>query len=492
MENPYDKLNSTNTSLLEQMQLQFEEQLQVNYGPVHDPLYVVIPISIIYASIFVTGTVGNISTCIVISRNKSMHTATNYYLFSLAISDLLLLVCGMPVEIYQVWSKYPYVFGEVFCVLRGLAAETSTNASVLTITAFTAERYVAICHPFLSQTMSKLSRAVKLILFIWLIALICAIPQALQFGIVQFASRPEDVVCHFKQVIVEHSFELSTFLFFIIPMTLIMVLYMLIGLKLQRSTLIKSNSRQQHKRSDSSKIKIGSSRIDRHCKHSRSTRRVLKMLVAVVVAFFICWAPFHMQRLIAIYSRTEHYSTERNNWLRLLYVIFTYVSGVLYYFSTTINPILYNIMSNKFREAFMETLARSCRMSRSSMPRERRSYSSLSRSQQRNLGAYPSRATANSVVSAIVQVQNSPLKSLQQCDVLSNRIGTPTEGSKKKWWCLLNWLPGLKNIRPSHNLSQAVPDELIADSEHSPSKQQDEYFLQLNTIEAEDESCKPV
>jgi neuromedin U receptor 1 len=278
MENPYDKLNSTSSSLLEQTKLQLDEQLQVNYGPVHDPLYVVVPISIIYASIFVTGTVGNISTCIVIARNKSMHTATNYYLFSLAISDLLLLVCGMPVEIYQVWSKYPYVFGEVFCVLRGLAAETSTNASVLTITAFTAERYVAICHPFLSQTMSKLSRAVKLILFIWLIALVCAIPQALQFGIVQFASRPEDVVCHFKQVIVQHSFELSTFLFFIVPMTLIMVLYVLIGIKLKRSTLIKSNIKQHHKRSDSSRVKIGSSRIDRHCRHSRSTRRVLKML----------------------------------------------------------------------------------------------------------------------------------------------------------------------------------------------------------------------
>jgi hypothetical protein len=42
-----------------------------------DPFYVVIPITLIYAIIFVTGFIGNISTCIVISRNKSMHTATN-------------------------------------------------------------------------------------------------------------------------------------------------------------------------------------------------------------------------------------------------------------------------------------------------------------------------------------------------------------------------------------------------------------------------------
>lgn len=73
--------------------------------------------------------------------------------------------------------RYPYVFGETFCVLRGLAAETSANATVLTITAFTVERYFAICHPFWSHSLSKLSRAIRLILVIWIISLLCAIPQ---------------------------------------------------------------------------------------------------------------------------------------------------------------------------------------------------------------------------------------------------------------------------------------------------------------------------
>lgn len=35
-----------------------------------------------------------------------------------------------------------------------------------------------------------------------------------------------------------------------------------------------------------------------------------------------------------------------------IYEIVTYISGVLYYISATVNPILYNIMSVKFREAF--------------------------------------------------------------------------------------------------------------------------------------------
>ena len=78
---------------------------------------------------------------------RYMGTVTNYYLLNLSISDLLLLLLGLPHEVYSVWSPAPYVLGEAFCRFRVLASETSTNVSVLTITSFTVERYIAICHP---------------------------------------------------------------------------------------------------------------------------------------------------------------------------------------------------------------------------------------------------------------------------------------------------------------------------------------------------------
>lgn len=204
-------------------------------GAQRDPLAIVIPVTVIYSLIFLTGVIGNISTCIVIKKNRSMHTATNYYLFSLAISDFMLLLSGVPQEMYFIWSKYPYVFGEYFCIGRGLLAETSANATVLTITAFTVERYVAICHPFLGQAMSKLSRAIRIIVLIWLLAVLTAIPQAAQFGIAIYAGMDKCVVV---RVIVEHSFQLSTFIFFFAPMSIILVLYLCIGLHLYRSNVI--------------------------------------------------------------------------------------------------------------------------------------------------------------------------------------------------------------------------------------------------------------
>jgi 7 transmembrane receptor (rhodopsin family) len=55
---------------------------------------ILILLTVIYVIIFITGVLGNVVTCIVIAKNKGMHTAVNYYLFSLAVSDLLLLISG--------------------------------------------------------------------------------------------------------------------------------------------------------------------------------------------------------------------------------------------------------------------------------------------------------------------------------------------------------------------------------------------------------------
>ena len=51
-------------------------------------------LTVVYALIFVTGLLGNACTCVVIVTNGHLHTATNFYLFSLAISDLLTLILG--------------------------------------------------------------------------------------------------------------------------------------------------------------------------------------------------------------------------------------------------------------------------------------------------------------------------------------------------------------------------------------------------------------
>ncbi|XP_014661823.1 PREDICTED: neuropeptides capa receptor-like [Priapulus caudatus] len=219
------------------------DHLADKLGPQRDPLTAILPISTLYVIIFITGVLGNVSTCVVIARNRYMHTATNFYLFSLAVSDLLLLVLGLPQELVQYWHQYPYPFSNAFCVMRGMAAETALNSSIMTITAFTVERYFAICHPIRNHKMSKLSRVIKIIVGIWIIGALMSLPIILNFGVI-YVRHPEtgDVIaesaqCNVFPDISPRIFEVSTFLFFFAPMCIITVLYLLIGYELRKMHL---------------------------------------------------------------------------------------------------------------------------------------------------------------------------------------------------------------------------------------------------------------
>jgi neuromedin U receptor 1 len=59
------------------------------------PMALMLTITVIYVLLFVSGVVGNVVLCVVILRNRTMHTATNCYLFSLAVSDLTVLLLGI-------------------------------------------------------------------------------------------------------------------------------------------------------------------------------------------------------------------------------------------------------------------------------------------------------------------------------------------------------------------------------------------------------------
>lgn len=85
-------VNTTNCNeLIDELKFMWIEH---ELGPQRMSLTRQISIGIVYTSIFCTGLLGNLATCIVIARNSFMHTRTNCYLFTLSVSDLLLLIFG--------------------------------------------------------------------------------------------------------------------------------------------------------------------------------------------------------------------------------------------------------------------------------------------------------------------------------------------------------------------------------------------------------------
>ncbi|KAL6259211.1 hypothetical protein P5V15_009131, partial [Pogonomyrmex californicus] len=228
------------------MNLTESEYVRLIWGPKYLPLKLVLPVTLVYVTIFVTGVFGNVVTCIVIRRNPVMQTATNYYLFNLAISDLLLLILGLPNELSVFWQQYPWTLGVGLCKIRAYVSEMSSYVSVLTIVVFSLERYLAICHPLHLYAMSGLKRPIRFILGVWLLALIFALPFA-AYTTVNYIEYPprsgrhseESAMCAMLLPNMPNFplYELSCLIFFLVPMFSIAVLYVRMGLRIQNNGL---------------------------------------------------------------------------------------------------------------------------------------------------------------------------------------------------------------------------------------------------------------
>ncbi|XP_008253653.2 neuromedin-U receptor 2 [Oryctolagus cuniculus] len=318
-----------------------EDYLAYLCGPRRSHLF--LPMSVVYALIFVVGVVGNVLVCLVILRHQSMKTPTNYYLFSLAVSDLLVLLLGMPLEVYEMWRNYPFLFGPLGCYFKTALFETVCFASILSITTVSVERYVAILHPLRAKLESTRRRALRIVAVVWGFSVLFSLPNTSIHGIKLHyfpngSLVPGSATCEIITPMWIYNFiiQVTSFLFYVLPMTVISVLYYLMGLRL--------------KKDKSLDVKEVTANIQRP-----SRKSVTKMLFVLVLAFAICWTPFHIDRLF--FSFVE----EWNESLAAVFNLIHVVSGVFFYLSSAVNPIIYNLLSRRFQAAFRNVISPSCK-----------------------------------------------------------------------------------------------------------------------------------
>lgn len=177
------------------------------------------------------GIVGNVMVILVVLTTKHMRTPTNCYLVSLAVADLMVLTtAGLPAIPESIFVSW--VFGRYGCLCITYFQYLGINASSCSITAFTIERYIAICHPIKAQFLCTLSRAKKIILFVWAFTSIYCLMWFYLSNIQETVYKNITIVtCAYR---VARKFYLPIYffdfgVFFVLPLLLSAVLYGLIA-----------------------------------------------------------------------------------------------------------------------------------------------------------------------------------------------------------------------------------------------------------------------
>ncbi|KAM4570944.1 neurotensin receptor type 1 [Fundulus diaphanus] len=321
-----------------------EEDLEVNTD-----IYSKVTVTVIYVALFAVGSLGNSITLYTLLSKKSLQnlqSTVHYHLASLAVSDLLILVLSMPIELYNfIWFHYPWMFGDAVCRGYYFLRDSCSYATALNIASLSMERYMAICHPFKAKSIMSRSRTKKLISAMWIVSFALAIPMLFIMGQI---TRNGEKICTttVSAVTMKTVLQVNAFLSFVVPMVAISVLNGVIARQLLRMF----QEAEQDNRVSITRGNPTMLNITVESNRTQSLRHGVVVLRAVVIAFVVCWLPYHARRLM--YCYVSDWSDDLYDFYHYFYML----TNVLFYVSSAINPILYNLVSATYRQIFFATL----------------------------------------------------------------------------------------------------------------------------------------
>lgn len=193
------------------------------------PLRILIPVTAVCLALLVLGVAGNVLTVVVMGRCRELRNTTSLYLGSLAVSDLVLLLLGLPLDLYRLWRSRPWVLGWVMCSVWHCLGEACAYCSVLHLTALTAERYLAICFPLRAKVWVTRRRVKVLLVALWAVALLSAAPFLFLVGVRQAGNDSFSRECgpteHARRSGLLRTMLWVTTSYFVLPVLCLYVLY---------------------------------------------------------------------------------------------------------------------------------------------------------------------------------------------------------------------------------------------------------------------------
>ncbi|XP_062252397.1 5-hydroxytryptamine receptor 2B [Platichthys flesus] len=335
---------------------------------------------------------GNILVILAVSLERKLQNATNYFLMSLAVADLLVGLLVMPIALVTVLYNSGWPLPEFLCPIWIFLDVLFSTASIMHLCAISLDRYIAIKKPIQHSQYKSRSKAMVKIALVWLISICIAIPIPIK-GLMNY-HLPNNVTfnsnhtCLLKTDTFREFIMFGSLAAFFIPLTIMLVIYLLTVQVLRKKVyLLQSRVTQRFSSQAVSTVfqreqgvplpqteqlnmldnrlprmqeksnagttnsptrgEINFRRLSTMGKKSMQTlsneQRASKVLGIVFLLFVVMWCPFFITNITSVLCA----SCNVNVMARLM-EIFVWVG----YVSSGINPLVYTLFNKTFRQAF--------------------------------------------------------------------------------------------------------------------------------------------
>ncbi|XP_031146305.1 trace amine-associated receptor 7a-like [Sander lucioperca] len=278
-------------------------------------------VTIVFYSMSLITVALNLLIIISISHFRQLHTPTNILLLSLAVSDLLVGLLLMPVEVLRTTSCW--YFGDFVCATYTLLSGIFTSASIGDMVLISVDRYVAICDPMHYTTKVTARRVQFCVCLCWL--------YSVSYSFLYLKNLPTQSgsykSCYGACLIVitNNSVTVELVLSFIVPVTVIIALYLgIFAVAVSQARAMRSH------------ITAVTLQLSVTPKAKKSELKAARTLGVLVVVFLMCFCPYYCFFIAGDSLLTA---------LSASFVIY------LFYCNSCLNPVIYALFYPWFRKA---------------------------------------------------------------------------------------------------------------------------------------------
>ena len=283
--------------------------------------------SCIFVLLNIMAFTGNLLVCIAFYKNPSLRSITNYFVLSLALTDLAMAVFVIPLATASSIAN-KWVAGDLGCKLRYFFTNSLGGTSLLTVMLLALNRYFRVVRPSLYPKLFSSNGSVTMALSAWIVTIIAVIILFFATG-VQFETlsvQPAFCLRTFTDSAGKISFGVVHDAYIAIPSLVIVFCYVRIYQSVRKHNAVALSSPRKGK-----------------CAYGIQEKKMTRMLTVVVAGFYLCWLPLFVTQILMTFTKIIK---ERD--IKFYNFYFNFPG----YCSSVINPVVYATMNPPFRSEF--------------------------------------------------------------------------------------------------------------------------------------------